>query len=362
MNPQQKLYFDSVARQVSAHFMVNPAKLEALVSHLGGRDIVHRWGHDIRSTCPIHHGDNNQAFVLWYDRRQPTWKCFTDCHMQGNLVYLIRQKYRCEAEAALGWLASFVGIQWDGEMADIPKEVLEEAAIHQFDRRMGLESSLAEYQFPEDMVAQSKEWQCDYFTGRGYSQEVLDRYEVGFVQGGRWVWTDPKSERRVGWFKDRCSIPIRDPEGQLAGFFGRRIDGVDHLKYKALTGTRRNKTLYGLHLPETQERIRESKTLVMVEGFSDVWRGWMHQCYPLVAPCGTSLSTEQKRILSRFDLRLIILFYDADLAGQTAAKSLAKDLQTIARVKSVSPPVDMDPGELVEKNMFWRPLRQALTQ
>ena len=91
-----------------------------------------------------------------------------------------------------------------------------------------------------------------YLSERGLTQEVLDRFEIGFAPDS-WqeLWDhlteksvdeelilaaglakpSNKGKRPYDTFRNRIIFPIRDPRGRCIGFGGRAMDPTDSAKY-----------------------------------------------------------------------------------------------------------------------------------
>src|SRR5665213_2671268 len=68
----------------------------------------------------------------------------------------------------------------------------------------------------------------------------------------------------------------------------------------------------------TKQGIRKLGYAVLVEGYFDFAQVFQSDAAPVVASCGTALTTQQAQLLRRFTTR-IVLSYDPDAAGQGAA-------------------------------------------
>jgi DNA primase len=112
------------------------------------------------------------------------------------------------------------------------------------------------------------------------------------------------SERESGGvfdrFRNRVMLPIRDPQGRMAGFGARVVNPEDSPKFlnspqSALFD--KGGLLYGLD--KARKAIRSADRVVLVEGYMDVIA--LHQAgfANVVSPMGTALS-EQRWMLKRF--------------------------------------------------------------
>lgn len=126
-------------------------------------------------------------------------------------------------------------------------------------------------------------------------------------------------------FRARILFPIYDDRGDPVSFGGRILPGGEgpgnQGKYKNTTETplyNKSKVLYGLERSKTS--IVTAGTAVICEGYTDVI-GFHRAGVPLaVATCGTALTDDHVRLLTRFAARKLVLAFDADSAGQAAAE------------------------------------------
>ena len=149
-----------------------------------------------------------------------------------------------------------------------------------------------------------------FLQGKGYSLEEL-------LQAG--VVTQRKSgSGAYDRFRNRVIFPIRDGNGQMAGFGARILNPEDVPKFLNSPQTAlfdKGRLLYGLD--QARKPIRTQDQVVIVEGYLDVIV--LHQAgfTNTVSPMGTALTEDQVRLLKRFT-RKMILALDADAAGEKA--------------------------------------------
>ncbi|MCY3786409.1 MAG: DNA primase [bacterium] len=130
-------------------------------------------------------------------------------------------------------------------------------------------------------------------------------------------------------FRARVLFPVFDVRGDPVGFGGRILPGDDERagpKYKNTPESPlyvKSRLLYGLNwAKDAVVRARDGEGEVIVcEGYTDViglrGAGWPHA----VATCGTALTEDHVKILSRFTKRILLAF-DADAAGAAAAERI----------------------------------------
>jgi DNA primase len=210
----------------------------------------------------------------------------------------------------------------------------------------------------------------DYLTGRGISPETAITFGLGYAPN---AWEElfkaliargaapaliekagltlPR-EGRDGYFdrfRHRLMFPLFDPRGRVIAFSGRALDNVEpkYLNSPETPVYHKGSTIYGLNF--ARDEIKQAKTVILVEGNLDLLS--LHQAgfrYS-VAPLGTALTTEQCKLLARFT-DSILLAYDTDTAGETAAERSAQLLRTLdLKVKVLDLPGVKDPDEFIRQ-------------
>jgi len=177
----------------------------------------------------------------------------------------------------------------------------------------------------------------EYLTGRGFSLEILDRFDVGWAPGGDWLQRELE-RRGVGlelalssdllrttdgrapfaYFRERIMFPIRNVARQVTGFGG-RIIGPGEPKYLNSADSpyfNKSRLLYGFDAARMV--IARTKEAVLVEGYLDVIALAQVGLTQVVASCGTAFTPEQARLLRRGASKVVVLF-DGDPAGRKAA-------------------------------------------
>ncbi len=154
-----------------------------------------------------------------------------------------------------------------------------------------------------------------YLSGRGLTQETINRFELGYCSRGI--------------LAKRIAIPIHDSTGNLVGYSGRVVDDEsiteENPKYRFPGSRKRNGVLYEFRkslVVYNAHRIAEPvDDLIVVEGFTSVW--WLSQSVltSVVGTMGASCSEAQaKLIVSKVkeDGRIWV-FTDGDPAGARCA-------------------------------------------
>ncbi len=149
-------------------------------------------------------------------------------------------------------------------------------------------------------------------------------------------------------FKHRITFPILDHRGRVVSFGGRLIPSEPNPKNypKYLNGREtmvynKSQVLYGLNMV-LQSKTRD-KYLFLVEGYTDTIAMHRHGMERTAASCGTALTDDHAKLISRYTDHVILL-RDGDEAGQKAAeKDLLILLKYEIRVDVIVLPEGEDP-------------------
>jgi DNA primase len=159
-------------------------------------------------------------------------------------------------------------------------------------------------------------------------------------------------------FRGRVIFPIHDPGGDVIGFGGRVLPGIDfgdfeppkYLNSPETPLYRKSRVLYGV--PQARSEIVARDQVLICEGYTDVIA--LHQAgfANAVATCGTAVGVEHLRALARYT-KHVVLAFDADRAGIQAAERAWEAVRelttsgTTALELSVLPlPDGRDPADL----------------
>jgi DNA primase len=207
-----------------------------------------------------------------------------------------------------------------------------------------------------------------YLEGREIPVETAGEHGLGYAPGGagflaamKELGVDDKvlleagltaqrdDGRVVARFRSRLLFPIHDLRGRVVGFGGRLL-GPGEPKYLNSPETpifHKGKQLYNLH--QAKSAIRKEDSVVLVEGFFDVFRLVLAGVEHVVAPLGTALTGDQAGLLRRF-ARTATLLYDSDQAGLRATFRAGDELlRHGVRVRVATMPEGEDPDSLVRK-------------
>ena len=177
-----------------------------------------------------------------------------------------------------------------------------------------------------------------FLLGKGYTQkEMLD---AGVVRS--------KNGRFYDFFRGRVMFPIQNVFGDVIAFGGRVMDDGEP-KYlntgETLLFNKRN-NLYALNLVRKNRNLRN---ILLTEGYMDVVGLAAGGINNVVASLGTSLTSEQARLIKRYTTR-VYLCYDGDAAGVKASLRAIDILgKEGLHVFAMLLPEGLDPDDYVKK-------------
>jgi DNA primase len=345
--------------------MSSPGSVTEIKSRLPVVEIVgetvnlKRAGSTWKGLCPFH-VEKTPSFTVSPERE--SWHCF-GCGEHGDIFTFVMKRDGLDFREALSRLAERAGVELSasGAREDRRRKRLREA----------LEAAIAWYR---EVLRQARvaEPARRYLAERGFTEETIDRFGIGFAPDSwdalvkRLAARGFSSEemvsaglasmgqrgRPVDRFRGRIMIPIRDASGKPVGLGGRVMpygEGPKYLNSPATALFDKSRTLYGIDLARTA--IRREKLAVIVEGYTDVMAAHQAGFTNVVASMGTALTSGQVEIVTRY-ADAITLAYDVDLAGEAATeRGLLEELgpsQSITKLRVMRIPAGKDPAELLQ--------------
>lgn len=179
-----------------------------------------------------------------------------------------------------------------------------------------------------------------------------------------------------GWidrFRNRIIIPIQNENGEFVAFGARAVDAGQNPKYLNSSDSliyNKSKILFGLN--SAKDAIKNEDAVVIMEGYFDVISAQSNGVKNAVASCGTAMTADHIKLLSRYTKsRRIYLSFDTDSAGIKATKrgsevikdtlavlgnvkqfdeshiSSVSDDKYACEIRVVSPPQGKDPDEFI---------------
>jgi DNA primase len=313
--------------------------------------------------CPFHN-EKTPSFTV--SPSKEIFKCF-GCGKVGNSVNFVMEHEHLSYPEALKYLAKKYHIEV------VEKELTQEELEKQNERESLLVvTSYAARQFTENLFHTDEGISIGltYFKERGFRQDTLKKFEVGYSFERRDAFSKMALEDgykqdylvKAGLsiqhedhifdrFSSRVMFPIHSLSGQVLGFGG-RILKTDTRTAKYLNSPEseiyhKSRILYGIF--QARKSITQEDRCYLVEGYTDVMSLHEANIENVVASSGTSLTQEQVRLIKRFTQNITIL-YDGDAAGIKASlRGIDLVLEEGMNVKIVLLPDSEDPDSYSKK-------------
>lgn len=322
-----------------------------------------RRGANYVGLCPFHN-DRNPSFYV--SKAKGYCKCFS-CGKGGSPVGFIMEHEQLSYQEALRWLARKYHIEIvEREMTD------EERKRHSEREAMLMLNDWACKFFEQQLhdTPQGQEIGLAYFRERGFGDEVIKRFRLGYSPEGRrelyqaaiaagfnrellfavGLCIDDEKGGGYDRFRGRVIFPVFNVAGKVVAFGGRTLR-KDMAKYvnspESLIYNKRNE-LYGLY--QAKRAIGAQDKCFIVEGYADVIS--MHQAgfENVIASSGTALTEGHIHLIHRFTSNITELF-DGDAAGIHAAmRGVDMLLAEGMNIKILVLPDDDDPDSFSRKH------------
>lgn len=311
-----------------------------------------RRGATLVGLCPFHN-EKTPSFTV-YPATQ-SFYCF-GCGAGGDAITFVKKIENLDYLDAVKTLAQRAGLQK-------PQEGFDDSLSKRRRRILEMNREAARF-YHSVLLSPEGKVGYDYYIGRALSAATINHFGLGFApnqwdallkhmrakgyQPAELVDAGLARKGQKGYydnFRNRVMTPIIDVRGNVIAFGGRVLDDSkpkyintgDTLVYK------KTNELFALNFAKDSKE----DALILCEGYMDVIA--MHQAgfTNAVAGCGTALTTEQVRLISRY-AKEVILTYDADEAGQKALqKAMTLFDQTDVKVRIPALVGGKDPDEII---------------
>lgn len=310
-----------------------------------------RSGRNYFGLCPFHN-EKSPSFSVSPDKQ--IFHCF-GCGKGGNVYTFV---------SAIEGISFFEAIQLLAERANIQLPTLENNRDAQKeilkDKVYKVNEFATEYYHQNLYNPQSKIGQ-EYVKKRQLSNETLKAYRIGFSGKFDELYQELKKQgfeereilesglvnknergQYIDRYRNRLMFPICDVRGRVIAFGGRVLDdskpkyinSPENLVYS------KGRHLFGLNVAKK----KNTKKLLIVEGYMDVISLHQRGITNVVAPLGTAL-TEQQGWLLRKNTEQIILSFDSDDAGlkaKTRAIEILENMGCDIRILNIEGAKDPD--------------------
>jgi DNA primase len=333
-----------------------------IVELIGRTVVLKKQGKEYVGLCPFHQEKSPSFYV---SQTKQFFLC-RGCKKGGNAIDFVMLRDRVEFKDALRMLADAAGIE-------LP--AFSSARENAGERQSLFNANAAACLFFEKLLSHPQFGQAAraYLDQRGFNADAVKRFGIGFapdswdalLKSATMKQFPPtllalaglvkNRERGDGFydtFRNRLMFPIRDESGRVIAFGGRVMpNSQDPAKYLNSSETAlfsKGRCVFGLD--QARNKIVESRTVAVVEGYTDVVMA--HQCGAtnVVSVLGTALTPNHVTVLRRLADRIVLLF-DADTAGDAAVdRALELFLTQPVEIAIASLPDGVDPDEFLLQN------------
>ena len=314
-------------------------------------------GKNYFGVCPFHEDHSPSMSV---SEEKQIYKCFS-CGAAGNVFTFVSEYENVKFLEAVKIVAEKCGIPFHGQVRkEKPKAHAEDYEI--------MNLSLKFYQNNLNSVEGVKA--KEYLQKRSLGEDVIKDFDLGLAIGGDYslnkLLTNKKysldtieklglANERNGFINDvfqrRIMFPIHDLDGNVVGFTGRIYEDSDQAKYinsKESEIFKKGQILFNYY--RAKQEIKRKKEVILVEGNMDAIRMYSSGIKNVVALMGTSLTSEQVRIIKGLRAKIILMF-DNDSAGEIATYqngTILEEANLVPYVVRLSG--EKDPDEYIIKN------------
>ena len=299
--------------------------------------ILKKTGKNYIGLCPFH-SEKTPSFTVSPEKN--IFHCF-GCQAGGNVFSFIMKSEGITFPEAVRMIATKYGI-------DVPSQRLspdQRKQITEREKLLDINGKAKDY-FRDILSSTAKGKNAkEYLQKRKINDDTIKDFALGYAQEGWDNLTDfflrkkvsPKLLKESGLiiprkqtngfydrFRGRIIFPIFNVSSQVIGFGGRVMDDSNPKNAKYLNSPEtpvynKSNSLYGLN--RAKDKLREHKTVFIVEGYFDLLALHQHKIINSVATLGTSLTAEHVRLIRGYIGKTgkVILVYDSDNAGLKAA-------------------------------------------
>lgn len=300
--------------------------------------VLKKSGHNFMGLCPFHN-EKTPSFTVTPSRQ--IFKCF-GCGEGGDVIAFLMKINNQSFVDVIKEQANNLGIELPNSYGEKAKESKEEverlkdavfSAMEFYHKNLQNNDGALSYlekrgvgevaigKFFLGLAPNSNFELKNYLRDKGYTNDEL--YKAGLLY--------EKNGEYVDRFKNRIIIPIFDVNSRPVAFGARAIMEGQNPKYLNSPESiiyNKSSVLFGLNT--AKEAIRDEDSVIIMEGYFDVISAQVSGVKNVVASCGTALTPQHIKLLSRYTLsRRIFLAFDADSAGRKATKSGAQVIKEI---------------------------------
>ncbi len=317
-------------------------KQQADIVRIAGEYLkLRKSGANWNALCPFHK-ERSGSFYLYPNTS--SFYCF-GCHEHGDVFTLVMKMESLSFPEAVRSVAQKMGMALPQREWNSPQEAREAGLRRQL---LELHEAATQY-FQGNLQSPEAARAREYMGERGLTLDAVKLFRIGYAPDS---WTDmrdrllkffPEDALRASGlfhskqqedgspgpmyphFRKRIMFPICNEAGKPIAFTGRLLDTSDPKaggKYVNSPETplyTKGHVLF--NLDKAKAAIKETDSVVMVEGQMDCISAFLAGIGNVIATSGTKFTEYQVRLLARFTRR-VVLNFDGDEPGIEAAENV----------------------------------------
>lgn len=318
---------------------ISPKIIAEVKSRNRLEDVLRSYGVELdsrnKALCPFHK-EKTPSFSVKPDEQ--IFTCFGKCNFTGDVFTFVERKEGVSRLEAIKILADRVGIKIDNtEVKKVNKR---------FQTYYEINDTVNKY-FKNTLLSKEGTEALKYLTERNMSKELIGEFNIGLSSSNKLYNILSKKYKKedlydIGLikqingnfydtFQNRIIFPIIDENNNIVAFSGRKYLGDDlkddhlpkYLHSKESEIFKKSGILYNINNADTF--IRQSKEIVLTEGFMDTIRMSSIGYKNVVALMGTAFTKEHLDKILKYKCK-VILNLDQDEAGVTNTIKIGDEL------------------------------------
>lgn len=331
-----------------------------IVDLIGEKVALSKKGKSYFGLCPFH-SEKTPSFSVEPERK--IYNCFS-CGEKGNAITFLQRTSNLSFIESIEALADRANMNLDftSFKQENPNERLFKINVDAVNfYKLYLSSTI------QGGIAK------EYLSKRGIEQEIINTFDLGLAPNDFDLLKRTLTERGIlvsdlfdlglvkqgkndsfyDLFRERVIFPIKDEKGNVVAFSGRtyQTKDTDAAKYINSPQTKvftKSNVLYNMH--NAINHIKMHNRVVLFEGYMDVIAAYRAEIKESVASMGTSLTSEQVRLIRKYTNNVVIC-YDGDAAGiEATSRAINLFKKENMEVKIVILPDGLDPDDYIVKH------------
>lgn len=300
--------------------------------------VLKKAGRNFQGLCPFHN-EKTPSFVVTPDKQ--IFKCF-GCGEGGDVITFLMKINNQSFYEVIEEQAENLGIE-------LPKKSSKDSKAYKAEKERLYDAvEQAEKFFKNNLLSNQKA--LEYLEKRGINEVAIGKFSLGLAPKGFSELKDyltnlgftideiskaglvyEKDGKFFDRFRNRIIIPIKDVNSTTIAFGARAIVEGQQPKYINSSDSiiyNKSHVLFGIN--RAKDAIIKNDSVIFMEGYFDVISAHLGGVENAVATCGTALTSDHIKLISRYSpSRRIYLAFDTDSAGKKAVEHGAEVIKNI---------------------------------